>query len=438
MDEHIKIGRRLSLYGSGPVRISIDDRRRHMLVSGRSGTGKSTLLANLFAQDANSGRGALLIDPHGELAEEALDLIPPRRIRKTIYLNPSDANHPIGFNVLDGVRPEERAARADAIVGAFKSVWSSSWGARLEYILYNTVAALLEIDGATLLWIPKMLTNANFREAILPHLHDPRVAEFWREEFPMFDKKFGAEATVPVLNKIGQVLASPVVRNIIGQSQSRINPRYLMDNNYLIIANLSKGLLGEQHANLLGSLLIATFGSAALSRANIRAHERKDFAIIIDEFPNYTTSSFESVLSEARKYHVSLILAHQYLDQMTDDVRSAVLGNIGSVVVFRTGAQDSAVFERELTSISANQLTDTDNFRAWCRVLDRGTISDAFLLQTSPPPKSHGHAEKVIRHSRQNYAIQRATIEERVRRFLSHSPQQKTSSPNYGRRRARW
>jgi hypothetical protein len=240
--------------GNTPVRLFIPDRRRHMLISGRSGTGKSTLLSNIFAQDANSGVGALLIDPHGELAEQALDLIPPARIRKTIYLNPSDLEWPIAFNVLADVPPDQRAARAADLVAAFKAVWAASWGPRLEYILYNCLAALLEMPGATLLCIPRMLLNQKYRERVAGYVRDPVIAQFWREEFPIYDKKFGAEAISPILNKIGQLLSSPAVRNILGQPKSSFHPRHLIDNNYLVVVNLSKGRLGDQHANLIGAL----------------------------------------------------------------------------------------------------------------------------------------------------------------------------------------
>ena len=421
MTPFLKLGRRDTAFGSGMVvRQSIDDRRRHVLVSGKPGTGKSTFLANLFAQDANSGRGALLIDPHGELAEMALNLVPPARIRKTIYLNPADSAHPIGFNVLADVHPEDRASRADDIVAAFRSVWSASWGPRLEHILYNTIAALLESNDATLLCIPRMLLNRKYRERVVRRVRDPIIAQFWREEFPLYEKKFGAEAISPVLNKIGQVLSSPMIRNIVGQPRNSMHPRHLMDNNYLVITNLSKGRLGEQHANLLGALLISSFGAAALSRSDIPdADERKDFAMIVDEFHNYTTDAFASLLAEARKYRLSLTLAHQYLQQMSDEVKAAVLGNCGSLIVFRTGAQDAPTFARELWPLNAEQLSDVANHEAWVRVMQYGEPSDTFKLRTLPPPPMHGHAGKIIRQSRIHFASSRYDVEERIARFLS-------------------
>ena len=434
MDTHLKLGFRDSYYYRGIARLPIDDHYRHMLISGSSGTGKSTLLANLWAQHCNAGRGALLIDPHGDLAETALDLVPPRRIRKTIYINPADLDNPVGFNVLYGVRPEDRASRAADVVSAFKSVWGDSWGPRLEYILYNSIAALLETQGSTLLCIPRLLVNKTYRATITAQLRDPIVSQFWRDEFPQIEKKLGQEALLPVLNKVGQLLSAPILRNILGQPKSTINPRHLMDNNYLVIANLSKGRLGEQHANLLGALLVSSFGSTALSRADMPAADRKCFAMIVDEFPNYTTSAFISLLSEARKYRLSLTLAHQYLDQMSDHTRASVLGNVGSLITFRVGAEDAAIFARALSLPNPQQVIDTSKYQAWSRVSQHGQPSDTFLLRTDPPPQSHGNSSKIIEYSRMHFACRRNDVESRILRFLAADHAHTRAS----RRRTQW
>lgn len=421
METPLKLGTRVSYYANGPVRLFLHDRRRHMLVSGRSGTGKSTLLANIFAQEANCGRGLILIDPHGDLAQAALDLVPPRRIRKTIYINPADSQWPVGFNVLAGVPVASRPARAADIIAAFKAIWADSWGPRLEHILYNTVAALLDTPDATLISIPLMLTEAKYRQQVIQHIVDPMVARFWKTEFPLLEKKFGAEATSPILNKVGQLLASPEVRNIIAQQKSGFDVRHVMDNNYIVIANLSKGLLGEHHANLIGALLISAFGSAALSRADTPENDRKDFLMIIDEFQNYTTKAFSTLLAEARKYRLSLVLAHQYLDQIQADVKAAVLGNAGSIFAFRIGSQDTPTFTRELDPVSATQLTETPNYEAWCRILQNGQPSDVFRLSAPPPPKPHGHGHKIVKNSRIHFATSREKIEARITKFLSNT-----------------
>ena len=418
MHPTIHLGQRAIGYGPRKVQWPLNDKRRHLLVSGASGTGKSTLLANLFVQEANAGRGVLLIDPHGELAETCLDLVPSRRIRKTIYFNPADHEWPISFNVLDNIPPSQRAARTADIVAAFRSIWGSSWGPRLEHILYNSIAALMEINGTTLLALPKLLLNKSYRESITRRLQDPTVVQFWRDEFPLYEKKFGVEATAPVLNKIGQLLASPVMRKILGQPKSRIQPRHLIDNNYIVIANLSKGMLGEQHANLLGSLLITAFGAAAMSRADIKPEERKDFALIIDEFPNYTTNAFAALLSEARKYGLSLTLAHQYLEQMSEETRAAVLGNVGSIIAFRVGPNDGPTFARQLSPVSPEQLATTANYHAWCSLMLHGTKTEPTLIATREPPKPHGHEHKIIPHSRIHFATLGKKVDDQIARFF--------------------
>lgn len=429
MEPPIKLGINEASYsGQSKVYITLDDRRRHILTSGRSGTGKTTFLANLVAQDANAGRGFLLIDPNGDLAENALDLIPPRRIRKTIYLNPSDSEWPIGFNVLDNIPADHRAAHASELVSAFRSLWGASWGPRLEHILYNCIAALLEMPGSTLMGIQRMLLSARYRRRVVAHVTDPIIHQFWTDEFPLYEKKFGAEATAPVLNKIGQLFSSPDLRNILGNPNTAFNPRYLMDNNYIVIANLSVGKLGTQHANLLGSLLIAAFGAAAMTRADTPEEKRKDFLMVIDEFPNFTTTALTTLLSQARKYHLSLVLAHQYLDQMSAEVKDAVLGNVGTLIVFKAGAQDAETFAREL-NLPNHFVTSTDNYKARCRLLAFGNHMEDVLLRTPPPPKRHGHSNKILAHSRMHFATDRLDIEARIKRFLAGDHPAKSFRP---------
>lgn len=419
MNPYLQLGTRNSEYRRDlPVSFSVADRRRHMAVIGRTGVGKSTLLANLFAQDANDGRGVALIDPHGDLAHLALDLIPPRRIRKTVYFNPADMAHPIGFNPLENVPPDQRAARAADIVAAFRAIWGASWGPRLEYILYETIAALLEMPSATLLGVPRMLVNERYRERVVARISDVMVRAYWEEEHASYTKSFAGEAISPILNKIGQVLAAPAVRNILGQPNSTIHPRHLMDRNYIVVANLAKGLLGAQHANLLGALFIASFGSAAMSRADLPEHDRKDFSLIVDEFHNYTTDALPSLLSEARKYRLSFVLANQYLSQLTDSIRSGLLGTVGSLIAFRVGAEDASVIARELSPIREDALTDTPNFEAWARLLSGGAPSERFLLATYDAPAPHGRRDVVIAQSRRSFSRERAQVEARIARFM--------------------
>lgn len=402
--------------GNSPVRLYVPDRRRHLLISGRSGTGKSTLISNLFSQEADSGRGALLIDPHGDIAEQAINLIPSRRIRKTIYINPSDLEWPVGFNVLHNVPIDERPARSADLVEAFKAVWGDSWGPRMQYILYMSIATLMENSGTTLLCIQRLLLKADYRQTITRNLTDPVLAQFWREEFPLYEKKFHAEAVSPILNKVGALLAAPAVRNILGQTKTTFHPRILMDKNYLVVVNLSR--IGAQHANLIGALLIASFGAAALSRSDIPEVDRRDFVMFIDEFPKFTTTALAGLLSEARKFRLALVLAHQYLAQMHHTVRDAVFGNVGSIIAFNLGPQDTEVFGREL-DLRPDLLTDTPNHQAWYRILQHDHKSSTYRLLTPPPPKPHSHGQKVIQQSRMNFATARHKVEERIKRFLA-------------------
>lgn len=410
-----------------PAFLPLDDRRRHILITGASGTGKSTLLANLFMQEAEAGRGALLIDPHGSLATQSLDLVPRHRIKKTIYFNPSDTAHPIGFNPLYKVPREQRPARASAIVSAIQSIWGDiSWGPKLQHVLYNTIAALLDVGDATLLGISRMLQDAQFRERIKRHILDPQVRNFWNVTFNTYLAD-GPQTFMSVINKVEQITASPVIRNILGQPKSSFDPQHLMDNGYLFIANLSQGALGDEHANLLGSLLISAFQFAAMSRESIPHQDRKDFAIIVDEFGNFTTDKFKSLLSEVRKYKVSLILAHQYLDQIPEAVRSAALGTVGSLVVFRVGGPDAEIFGRQFSDIEAEHFTRSWNYQAWTRLVQNGRMSSTQQLHTPPDPKPHGQAHKIINLARNNYAKKRGAVEDRIDRFLSapiktHSP----------------
>lgn len=401
-----------------PAFLPLDDRRRHVLVTGTTGTGKSTLLANLFCQEANAGRGVFLLDPHGSLAQQAINAVPPRRIRKTIYLNVADEEYPVAFNPLYNVPERQRATRAANLVEAIKSIWGDiSWGPRLEHVLYNALRALLDAGNATLLGIARMIEDDNYRARVRTTIKDPQVRKFWDVTFLTYLED-GPQAFTSVLNKVEQITSSAVMRNILGQTKSSFDPRHLMDNNYVVIVNLCKGAIGDEHANLLGSLLIASFGSAAMSRANLAPQDCKDFAMIIDEFPNFTTNSLASLLSEVRKYNVSMILAHQYLNQMTDVVRSAALGTIGSLIVFRVGGEDARVFGSHMNDLPYEHFADTWNYRAQTRIINYGTPLQTHELHTLPSPRPHGHGQKVINLTRNNFARSRAVVEPRIDRFI--------------------
>jgi hypothetical protein len=328
-----------------PFGLSAEDRRRHLYLIGKTGTGKSTLLRNLIVQDIEAGRGLMLLDPHGDLAEELLEYIPDRRVDDVIYVAPADLSYPVGFNLLERVAADDRPLVAANVVATFKHLWRESWGPRLEYVLYNTVAALLDYPasrgGVSLLGVPRMFTDRDYRDRIVNEIQDARVRSFWAEEFPSYPSSFAAEVVSPVQNKIGAVLAAPAVRNILGQATSTLRVAEAMDERRIIIANLAKGGLGEAATNLIGSLSVTAVQLAAMRRADVPEEQRVDFVCYLDEFHNFTTDAFASMLAEARKYRLSLVIGHQYLDQVAPPVRAAVFGNVGTMVKFAVGHSDA-------------------------------------------------------------------------------------------------
>lgn len=414
------IGNRTIWGGEKPFGISAVDRRQHLYVIGKTGTGKTTLLKNLISQDIERGHGLALIDPHGDLAEEILDYIPPWRADHVLYFNPADSDFPIGFNLVQSSLGRRNYLEASAIVSAFKNIWRDSWGPRLEYILYAAVAALMECDNVSLLALPRMLADARYRQWVLKQVQDPVVLFFWEREFANFDKRFLAETIAPIQNKVGQLLMAAPLRNVFGQVRNRIDARFIMDNERIFIANLSKGRLGEDKSNLLGSLLVARFQTAAMERADIPEFERKDFYLFIDEFSNFSTDSFVSILSEARKYRLCLTLSHQYIEQMSRDVREAVFGNVGSLVSFRVGTRDADVLANEFgAQYTADQFTDLANYEVRARLLDHGEQKEPFLGKTAAPLSSVFHQrEKLMKRSRERFASPRNMVESKIGRWL--------------------
>ena len=301
MDETFShIGIRDGWGGEYPVSLSLSDRRQHLYLIGKTGTGKTTLLRNLIVQHLAAGHGVGLIDPHGDLAEELLDCIPPNRADDLVYFNPGDLDFPIGLNLIANVAPDDRHLVASGIVGAFKSIWRDSWGPRLEYILYNAIAALLDCPNTSLLGVNRMLTDAAYRRRVVSKVRDPFVRAFWTDEYEQYDPRFQREAIAPIQNKLGQFLLNPVVRNILGQVRAKVSIPFMMNTGRIFIANLSKGKLGADKSGLLGSLLTTQFQLAAMARVNQPEHQRRDFYLFIDEFQNFTTDAFVGILSEAR------------------------------------------------------------------------------------------------------------------------------------------
>ena len=325
-----------------------DDRRRHLLIEGKTGMGKSTLLHRLIATDIAAARGVCLIDPHGDLCESILASVPSFRSNDVVLFDIADTSHPLAFNVLHCPRPEQRALTVSGIIGAFKKIWGDFFGPRMEHILRNTLLTLIEVPGSTLLAVSRMLGDVRFRESILTRVSDPVVRSFWLREFASMPQKLQAEAVSPIYNKVGQLISNPLLRNILGQSRSTLDLRKVMDEGKVLLVNLSKGRIGEDASALLGAFLVTAIQQAAMSRADTREQDRPDFYLFIDEFQNFATEAFATILSEARKYRLNLVVANQYLDQIDEATRSAVFGNIGSMIVFAVGVTDAEVLSEQL------------------------------------------------------------------------------------------
>ncbi len=379
------IGNRSVWGGETAFGISRRDRRQHLYTVGKTGTGKSTLLRNLICQDIERGFGVGLIDPHGDLAEEILDCVPPWRADHVLYFNPADDEYPVGFNLVGSPWETEHYLDSSSLVSAFKHLWRDSWGPRLEYILYASVAALMECENVSLLGVPRMLVDTRFRVWVVKQVRDPVVRSFWENEFEHFDRRFLAETIAP-----------------IGK------------------ANLSKGRLGEDKSNLLGSLLVSKFQTAAMSRADMPEQERKDFYFYIDEFPNFSTESFAGILSEARKYRLNLTLSNQYIGQMERTIRDAVFGNVGSLVSFRVGLSDAVELANEFGGeYSAGHFTDLANYEVRMKLLENGTYHEPFLAKTLPPFEArYNNRAKLIKNSRVRFGTKKALVENRIRRWL--------------------
>jgi energy-coupling factor transporter ATP-binding protein EcfA2 len=421
---HITIGERHGWGESRLFGISAKDQRQHLYIIGKTGSGKTTLLRNLILQHIALGHGVGVIDPHGDLAEELLNHIPRHRADHLVYFNPGDLEFPIGLNVIGNVAPDDRHLVASGIVSAFKGIWRDSWGPRLEYILYNAVSALLDCRNATLLGVNRLLTDDAYRAKVVRQVKDPFIRAFWAEEYENYDERFKREAIAPIQNKIGQFLLNPVVRNILGQVKAKVNIRFVMDNGRLFIANLSKGQLGHDKANLLGSLLVTQFQLGAMARSNQPEDKRRDFYLFIDEFQNFSTDAFASILSEARKYRLCLTLSHQYIEQLSPPVRQAVFGNVGTLIAFRIGYADAEVMAKEFgNTFPAAALADLEQYETAVKLLEDGTNQEPFRAKTLPPLENRvGRRDKLVALSRERFATPRAVIEDKLNRWMDNLP----------------
>ncbi len=362
------------------------DRRAHMYILGKTGTGKSTLLESQMLSDAKSQRGFALLDPHGDLAKRIKDRIPESRAGDVIDFDTANPDQSYGFNPLAYVPAAKRSLVCSGLVQVFKHLWSDSWGPRLEYILRNSILSLLEYPGATLSDINKLLTDKRFREEVLKKVSDKQVKEFWNTEYDHYPERLRIEAISPIQNKVGAFLSDPLLRRILTNPLKPLNLRRIMDEGKILIVNLAKGSIGEDTANLLGSLIISRFDLAALSRSNIPESERRDYVLYLDEFHNFTTQTLIFMLSELRKYRLSLVLAHQYLTQLELNIRDAILGNAGTTVIFRIGGNDAEILESEFTpEFRAADFTNLPNHHIYLKLMIDGKISRPFSAVTLPP-----------------------------------------------------
>jgi hypothetical protein len=413
-NDKVILGFRHEWGGDSPFGLDAEERRQHVYIIGQTGTGKSTLLRNMILQDIEAGRGVGVIDPHGDLVEEVLEHIPSWRTDDVVYFNPCDRD-PVALNVFRASSDNWHLV-SSGVVSAFKKIWGDSWGPRLEYILYATVAALLQCDNSSLLGVSRMLYDARYRVWVVRQIKDPMVRSFWVNEFEGYDRKYRQEAIAPIQNKVGQLFLAPPLRHVLGQVATKINFRFMMDRRRVFLANLSKGLLGETHSSLLGALLVTGFELAALSRADLPTEQRQDFFLYADEFQHCATDSFTSILSEARKYRLSLTLAHQYLGQLNEDISGAVFGNVGSFISFRVGEADASVLERHFGgSYTPSHFTGLGNFELCARLLNR----EPFLGQSLPPLATERRRREIIkRRSREKYSTSRKVVEERIEKWM--------------------
>lgn len=401
--------------------IKIDDRRRHMYLIGKTGMGKSTAMENMIIQDIQNGKGVALVDPHGDFAEKILDFVPNDRINDVIYLNPADMHYPIAFNVMEAVSQEHKHLIASGLVGVFKKLWADSWGPRLEYLLRNDILALLDYPGSTLLGVMRILTDKTYRNKVIAKIQDPVVKAFWVEEYSKYPQQFQVEAIAPIQNKVGQFLSTALIRNVVGQVKSSFDLRDIMDNQKILIMNLSKGRIGEDSSALLGAMMITKIQLAAMSRIDTPEEDRKDFYLYVDEFQNFATESFANILSEARKYRLNLIIGHQYIEQLDELVRAAVFGNVGTLMCFRVGAADAEFLATEFTPYFEEQdLVNLAKYDVYMKLMIDGVASNPFSATTLAPPGESirtANKEKVIKVSRERYARPREIVEDKISRW---------------------
>lgn len=391
--------------GTATFGIKKDDRRKHIYIVGKTGTGKSTMIANMAINDMRNGEGVAVVDPHGDLCDILLDYIPSNRINDVAYLDPSDAEHPFCLNPLEVKNEAFRELVASGIVSIFYKLYSYSWGPRLEYILRNTILTLLHVPQSTLLQVPELLTNELYRAGVVGKLSDQVLKNYWQNEFNKMTPQLRSEAISPILNKVGQFLSSQTIRNIVGSPTSTVDLETMMNDGKIVLVNLSQGKLGEDNSALLGAMIITKIQLAAMNRVYLAEGDRRDFYLYVDEFQNFATNSFIKILSEARKYRLCLSLANQYVGQIEEDVQKAIFGNAGSIVSFGVGAADARTLSREFgEKYEEAELVSLGNYQIILKLAIDNHTSQPFSGVTLPLPRSKNqNREKVIRVSQERY-----------------------------------
>ncbi len=403
-----------------PFGIKNLDRSKHVYVIGKTGMGKSTLLENMAIQDIQNGRGLCVIDPHGGMAERLLEYVPEERIKDVLYFAPFDMEYPISFNIMEDVGQDKRHLVVNGLMSVFEKIWEDAWSARMAYILQNTLLALLEYPGATLLAVNRMYTDKAFRQKVVENVTDISVKSFWVDEYTKYTDKYAQEATPAIQNKIGQFAGNPLIRNIIGQPKSSFDIRKIMDEKKIMIVNLSKGRVGDGNARLLGSMLVTKIYLAAMSRADESSQslaKLPQFYLFVDEFQSFADRSFAEILSEARKYKLNLTIAHQYIEQMDEEVRDAVFGNVGTMVTFRVGAYDAEVLEKEFAPVfTSEDLVNLGLRQIYLKLMIDSVTSQPFSASTLPPiqiPRST-YVKEIMENSRRIYAKPRSIVEKEI------------------------
>jgi anion-transporting ArsA/GET3 family ATPase len=388
--------------------ISRNDRRRHLYIIGKSGVGKTKLLELMIRQDIAQGHGICLIDPHGDVVDETLEFVPKHRMEDVVIIDPSDINYPVSFNPLANIDPDLKHQFTQGLIEVMEKQFGANWTPRLEHVFRFTTLALLDYPHATMRGMISMLTDRNYRQKVIEYIKDDMVKRFWAIEFADWSEKFDSDAIIPLVNKLGQFLSDPMLRNIFGQKENKVNIEKLMNEKKIILINLSKGRIGEENSSFFGSMFVTKIKQAGMARAAMAKEDRKDFYLYIDEFQNVVTETFENILSEARKYGLCLTVAHQYVAQLLPRVQQAILGNVGSMIVFRIGGDDAEQLAPEMQpTFEPKDMIKLGVREFYIKMTIDGEAYEPFSAQTLDihPAPYKTYAKEIRELSRKKYAV---------------------------------